>query len=429
MLLIGVSWTMTSLTDSPVLISLVQTMMSLPFLLFAIPAGVATDRFGHRAVLFASQFWLLAVLTLMGVIALADGLHFTPTSLLVMTFLVGIGVVAQQTAWKPFIQGLVPQDFLVEAISFNGLSSDVGRGVGPVLAGYLMHAFGPAVVLFTSAASQLAMIATLRNAPGRRDSGQARPARRSLREAWATIRRSPRLYGPMLRCALVVAPAGAVMGLLPLVAKEDIQTGPIGYGGLLAALGIGAAAGGGLMPVLRRRFSVGSLSTVALALFTLAVIGVSQWNSMALDAGFLLLLGATWSLLGIAHQFAIQIAAPEDMRGLTNSFYSLVNQGALAGGSLLFGVLAHYTGVSRSILFAGLVAMSGLLLVRLALRKSRRIRSGDGQAGVARPTVIVGRHPATGHGRHIPRRPRKAHLSIPREGLPPGPVPEMIKRV
>ncbi|MFM9033630.1 MAG: MFS transporter, partial [Mycobacterium sp.] len=364
MLLLGVSWTMTSLTDSPVLISLVQTMMSLPFLLFAIPAGVATDRFGHRVVLLASQFWLLAVLTVMGVIALTDGLRFTPTSLLAMTFLVGIGVVAQQTAWKPFIQGLVPQDFLVEVISFNGLSSDVGRGVGPVLAGYLMHAFGPAVVLFTSVVSQMGMIATLRNAPGRRDSGEAGPARRSLRQAWALIRGSPRLYGPMLRCALLVAPCGAVMGLLPLVAKEDIQTGPIGYGGLLAALSIGGAAGGALMPVLRRRVALSSLTTVALAAFALAVIGVSQWNSMTLDAGFLLLLGVTWSLLSIAHQFAIQFAAPEDMSGLTNSIYSLVNQGALAGGSLLFGVLAHYTGVSRSILIAGMVAMSGLLLVR-----------------------------------------------------------------
>ncbi len=362
MLLLGVSWTMTSLTDSTVLISLVQTMMSLPFLLFAIPAGVAADRFGHRAVLVVSQCWSLAVLTMMGVIALADGLHFTPMLLLVMTFLVGAGVVFQQIAWKPFMQGLVSKESLVEAISFNSLSSDFGRAVGPVLAGYLMHVFGPAVVLFSSAASQLGMIATLRTAPNRHHAPGA--VRRSLREAGRLIRRSPRLYGPMLRCALLMAPCGAVMGLLPLEAKENIQTGPIGYGGLLAALGIGTAAGGALMPVLRRRVALGSLTTVALVLFALAVIGVSQWNSMALDAGFLLILGVTWSLLSIAHQFAIQFAAPEDMRGLMNSFYALVLQGSLAGGSLLFGLLAHYTGVSRSILIAGLLAMSGLLLVR-----------------------------------------------------------------
>ena len=364
MLLLGVAWTMTSLTDSPVLVSLVQTMMSLPFLFFAIPAGVAADSFGHRAVLFASQFWLLAVLTLMGVIALTGGLEFTPALLLAMTFLVGVGVVVQQTAWKPFIQDLVPKESLVEAISFNSLSTDFGRAIGPVLAGYLMGLFGPAVVLFTSAASQLGMIATLRTVPGRRDPGAARPGRRSLGEASRLVRRSPRLYGPMLRCALLMAPCGAVMGLLPLEAKENIQTGPIGYGGLLAALGLGTAAGGALMPALRRRVSLGMLTTVALTLFALAVIGVSRWDSMVLDAGFLLVLGLTWSLLSIAHQFAIQFAAPEDMRGLVSSFYALVLQGSLAGGSLIFGVLAHYTGVSRSILIAGLLAMSGLLLVR-----------------------------------------------------------------
>ena len=129
-------------------------------------------------------------------------------------------------------------------------------------------------------------------------------------------------------------------------------------------MGLGTAAGGALMPVLRRRVSLGMLTTVALTLFALAVIGVSRWDSMVLDAGFLLVLGLTWSLLSIAHQFAIQFAAPEDMRGLVSSFYALVLQGSLAGGSLIFGVLAHYTGVSRSILIAGLLAMSGLLLVR-----------------------------------------------------------------
>jgi hypothetical protein len=44
MLMLGVSWTMTSLTDSPVLVSMVQTVMSLPFVFFSIPVGIATDR-------------------------------------------------------------------------------------------------------------------------------------------------------------------------------------------------------------------------------------------------------------------------------------------------------------------------------------------------------------------------------------------------
>lgn len=364
MLLLGISWTMTSLTDSPMLISLVQTVMSVPFLVFAVPFGIAADRVGHRTVLFASQVWLLAVLSVMGVIALADGLEFTPTLLLSMTFLVGIGVVAQQTAWKPFMQDFVPKKSLVEAIAFNSLSTDVGRAVGPALGGFLMGVFGPAVVLFTGAVSQLAMIVTLRSAPGRRASGEAGAGNRSLREAWRLVRQSSALHGPMIRSALLMIPVGALLGLLPLEAKENIQTGPIGYGGLLVALGMGTATGGAVMPVLRRRIGLGTVTTVALAVFALALIGVSQWDSMVLDAVFLFILGLAWSLLSIAQLFAVQLAAPEHLRGLMNSCYALVLQGSLAAGSLAFGVLADHSGVSRSILAAGMLAMSGLLLVR-----------------------------------------------------------------
>jgi MFS family permease len=61
MLNLGVAWTMTSLTDSPLLVSMVQTASSLPFILFAIPLGVATDSVGHRRMMIASQVWMLGV--------------------------------------------------------------------------------------------------------------------------------------------------------------------------------------------------------------------------------------------------------------------------------------------------------------------------------------------------------------------------------
>lgn len=365
MLTLGVSWTMTTLTDSPVLVSMVQTAMSLPFVVIGIPVGIATDSLGHRTMLLASQIWMLAVIALMGFVALYGGWDFTPLLLLTMTFGVGVGVVVQQAAWKPFLQDMVGKDRLIAAISFNSLSSDLGRAVGPVAGGYLMGFFGTAVVLFTSAVSQLVMIVTLKTVPRRSAalSDATVAPTRSFCEGLAHLRRSPSLYGPMIRCAVLMAPCGGVLGLLPLEAKENIQTGPIGYGGLLAALGIGTAAGGALMPILRRRFRFGVLSTTALVVFALAVVGVSRWDSMALDAGFLLFLGLSWSMLSIAHQFAVQVAAPEHLRGLMNSFYALVLQGSMAAGSVLFGVLAQRTGVSASILAAGLIATSGLLLV------------------------------------------------------------------
>lgn len=370
MLMLGASWTMTSLTDDPVLVSMVQTVMSLPFVIFGIPVGVASDSRGHRTILLASQVWMLAVTGLMGVIALTGGWDFTPALLLSTMFLVGIGVVVQQAAWKPFLHDLVPEDKLVGAISLNSLSNKISQTLGPILGGYLMGLAGTAVVLFTRAVSHLVMIITVlretKRSPPRVTAdipGADKPAGHSLRDGWTVLRRSAALHGPMIRCALLMVPCSGVLALLPLEAKENIQTGAIGYGGLLAALGVGTTAGVSLMPLVQSRIRLNPVSGLALGVFALSTLGISQWDSMLLDAAFLFCFGFSWSVLSVNHQFAVQVSAPAEMRGLMTSFYALVLQGSMALGSLGFGVLAQSVGVSRSILIAGVVAMTGLLVV------------------------------------------------------------------
>jgi MFS family permease len=366
MLNLGVAWTMTSLTDSPFLVSMVQTVSSLPFILFAVPLGIATDSVGHRRMVVVSQVWMLGVTGLLAVIALAGGWNLTPRLLLFAMFLLGVGVVVQQSSWKPFLYELVPKDKVVAALSFNSLSSDIGRATGPVIGGYLMGYFGTAVVLFTSAVSHLFMIAVLKITRSARITGDSADADspRALGRAWEVLRRSRNLYGPIIRTAMVMVTCGAVLGLLPLEAKENIQTGPIGYGGLLAALGIGSAAGAALTPVLRQHVRVPVLSAAAAVVLGLAVIGISQWDSMLLDASFLLLYGCAWSVVSITHLSSVQIASPENMRGLIAAVYVLAVQGAMAAGSFGFGLAAQRIGVSRSILASGIFALSSLLFVR-----------------------------------------------------------------
>lgn len=365
MLMLGASWTMTALTDSPVLVSMVQTVMSLPFVIFGVPVGVVSDSVGHRTLLLVSQVWMLVVTGLMGVIALTGGWDFTPALLLSTMFLVGVGVVVQQAAWKPFLHDMVPQDMLVGAISLNSLSNKISQTLGPIVGGYLMGLAGTAVVLFTRAVSHVVMIvAVLRESErGTAHVKTTEAARHSPRDGWNLLRRSASLHGPMVRCALLMLPCAGVLALLPLEAKENIQTGAIGYGGLLAALGFGMTAGVSLMPLVQSRIRLNPVSGLALGVFALSTLGVSQWDSMLLDAVFLFFFGFTWSVLSVSHQFAVQVSAPAQMRGLMTSFYALVLQGSMALGSLGFGLLAQHVGVSRSILIAGVVAMSGLLLV------------------------------------------------------------------
>lgn len=362
MLMLGAAWVMTAMTDSPLLVSMVQTSMSLPFLLFSIPIGLATDRMGYRRMLLLAQAWMLLATALLAFVALPDWWELTPLLLLPMLALIGVGVVAQQAAWKPLLQDLVAPEQLVAAISLNSLGSRIAQAVGPALGGYLMGVAGTAVVLFTRVLSHLVMIVALLRITETPTATRRVPG--SFRDGWHTVAGSPRLYGPMIRCLLLMAPCGGVLALLPLEAKENIQTGVIGYGGLLTALGIGAAAGMSAVPALQHRVRFNVLSVPGLIVFALAAVGISQWDSMFLDAAFLLFLGFSWSVLSVGHQFAVQSASPPDRRGLTIALYTMVLQGSVALGSFGFGLLAEHTGVSRAILIAGLISVSGLVLVR-----------------------------------------------------------------
>jgi len=366
MLLLGAGWVISTMTSNPLVVSLVQTVTSLPFLILGIPAGIMSDLYGHRRILLGAHTWML--LGVAGLVGLHFRGHLAPAWLLAWLAFIGIGMVFQQAAWKPFLHDLLPPDQLVSAISLNTLSNKLAQVVGPLLGGVLMGTKGAMLVFGTRALSHVVMMAVVRRVPKpveRGNAGTFGEAMTRFGEGWRILRVSRPLYGPMIRYALFMLPCTGMVALLPLEAKLNIQTEVIGYGQLLTALAVGTVSAVSVMPWLQQRISVKALTSLALAAFSLAVVGISQWDSMLLDASFLLIAGFCSGILSVTHQWAVQTAAPADQRGLMTSFYTLVLQGSLALGSFGFGLIATQVGVSQTILICGLVAASGLLLVRV----------------------------------------------------------------
>ena len=366
MLLLGAGWVISTMTSNPLLVSMVQTVTSLPFLILGIPAGIMADLYGPRRILLGAHTWML--LGVAGLVALHFRGHLGPTWLLVWLAFIGMGMVFQQAAWKPFLHDLLPPDQLVSAVSLNTLSNKLAQVAGPLLGGVLVGTKGAILVFATRALSHLVMIAVVRRVPKPVEpasSGTFGEAAHSFVDGWRSLRESRPLYGPMIRYALFMLPCTGMVALLPLEAEENIQTEVIGYGQLLTALALGTVSAVSLMPWLQGRATMETLSSVALAAFSLAVLGISQWDSMLLDASFLLVAGFCSGILSVTHQWAVQTAAPADQRSLMTSFYALVLQGSLAAGSFGFGLVATQVGVSTTILICGLLAAAGLLLVRV----------------------------------------------------------------
>ena len=367
MLMLASGWAMVSMTTSPLMVASVQMALSIPAFLLGIPFGTMMDRFGQRRLLLIAQFGMLIPECALAVIAW-QGL-LTPGLLLAALVVIGVGLVINAAAWKPLLCAMYPREQMVAAISLNSLGTKIGKVVGPAVGGYLTGLAGIALILILRVLAHIMVIRAVWRVPSHFLSGSEEPgstagAGASIGEGWRFLRRSPEIYGPMIRCAAMMAPFSGMLALLPLDAKENIQTDALGYGGLLAALGFGTVASMSLMPRLRRHFQMNSMATVALALFSVALLGVSRWDSMFLDAFFLLVLGFAWSIVSVSHQVSVQTATPDRMRGLMTAFYEVTEQGSVVAGSFIFAFIAEHTVVSTSIMVAGFVAMGGLLLVR-----------------------------------------------------------------
>src|SRR5579859_3746283 len=98
---VGAAWLMTSLTSSPLMVALMQTATSLPVFLVGLPAGTLADVIDRRKLLLVTQVWMLLAALVLGVLTWL-GL-VSAWTLLVLTFLLGLGAALGSPAWQAII--------------------------------------------------------------------------------------------------------------------------------------------------------------------------------------------------------------------------------------------------------------------------------------------------------------------------------------
>src|SRR5579883_621555 len=344
------AWLMTSLSPSPLMVALMQTAMSLPFFLLALPAGALADIVDRRRVLLGTQGWMLSAAAALGVLALAG--RTTPWSLLGLTFALGLGAAMNAPAWQAITPELVPREDLAPAVALNGVAVNVARAVGPALGGLLVAAIGPGGVFLLNAASFVGVIAVLaawrRPAP---DGGL--PAERVLGAILAGVRyvrHAAPVRTVLVRTAAFVLSASGVWALLPLVARGRLGLGAVGYGLLLGWLGV-------------ERLLVGATLLFAGASATLGVGRAVPAAALALIAA-----GLAWMSTMSTLLVAAQRAVPGWVRARALAVTFLVIQGGMAVGSLLWGALASHAGIP-----AALVGAAAGLVLGLAAAPGHRV--------------------------------------------------------
>ncbi|MGB3881484.1 MAG: MFS transporter [Diaphorobacter nitroreducens] len=362
---VATAWLMTTLTDSPALVALVQTASTLPVFLLGLPSGALADILDRRRYFMVTQFWVAAVAVVLCVAILWGGLN--PYLLLALTFANGIGLAMRWPVFAAIVPELVNRQQLPAALALNGVAMNASRIIGPLVAGAIIASAGSAWVFVLNAVLSLVAGFTImrwRRQPMPNPLGRERLTS-AMRVGLQFVRESPPMRAVLWRISIFFLHATALLALLPLVAR-DLQGGGAGtFTLLLASMGAGAVSAAMFLPRLRQMMSLDQLvarGTLLQALAT-AVVAIAPNVYVAVPA--MLVGGAAWITTANSLTVAAQLALPNWVRARGMSIYQMSIMGATAVGAALWGQVAALSSVHMSL---ALAALTGVLVMALVQR-------------------------------------------------------------
>lgn len=342
------------LTKDPLSLAIVGFVQFLPFFLCVLPAGQVADRFDRRMVLICAY-------AVEGTCAAAL-LWFTLSDMkAIWPVFVAMGIFgAGRAFWMPTGQAitpnLVPREVFPSAVAVNSTLFQTGVVVGPALSGVLLlwgaHvAYGTVVGLLTLVVSLMITIKPVR-------ASVTATAFRfgDLLEGLRFVFRRRTVLGAISLDLFAVLFGGAT-AMMPIFASEVLHVGPVGYGMLRAAPGVGAAVMAAVLafsPITRH---VGRWMFSGVAVFGVATIvfGLSTvfWVSLAA----LVALGAGDMVSVFVRHLLVQLETPDSIRGRVSAVSSMFIGASNELGEAESGVAAAWLGLVPSVVLGGLATL------------------------------------------------------------------------
>ncbi len=338
-----------SLTDSTVLISAIGAMVMLPWLLFAIPIGVLVDRVDRRYILAGANATRSAVV---GVLALliATG-HVTIYWLLVASFVIGVCEVAADTTAQSLIPQILEEKNFEKGNSRLQISETVIQGfVGAPLSGFI-YAIAIALPFFINSlglavASLLALSIPIKYLQDVRTDDVGKEKKKFVADMKFGIKY---LFNEKVLRRLVVTTAAIGMcysmgtATMVLFIIEELELPKQLFGVILTIQGIGAISGAFAAPRLSEKFGRSNVMTFGIVSSSLVLLlqgfspNIYIFVALATFGGFAI---SQWNILLMA---TYQTVIPNELYGRIHGTRRTLVWGMMPIGSLIGGVLAHYS--------------------------------------------------------------------------------------
>lgn len=337
LIVLALPWLAALMTRDAVAIAAVAAAGRLPWLLFALPAGVIIDRSDQRKLIARADLLRAAIVFAIFLLAVSDPIADAIWLVAGLAFLLGSAEVLRDNAAQTILPAIVAEEDL-EAANGQLWSTEqlTGQFIGPPLAGVLIASgiglpFGIDVAMLVLAACLVWLINLPAQVRVQKSFGKA------LLEGIAFMRADRVL----LRLAIVLGVANflatATFTVQVLFAQDVLSLSAFAYGTVLSVAALGAITGSLLAPRLTKAIGLHPCLLLSIAGWAVGyfVIGVSSSGILMAFALFGVMASAMlWNVITVSWR---QRRIPTELLGRVNSIYRFFGWGSMPLGALAGG--------------------------------------------------------------------------------------------
>jgi MFS family permease len=369
--MVAVAWQVIALGGGPAQLSVVATASSLGLVLCVLFGGVAADRVPQRALLRAVELTRVLATGTAGALALTGSLQLW--HLAVIAFVLGSAEAFFYPAYSALLPAMLPADELLAANGVEGTLRPIAAwALGPALGGVVVGAFAPGVAFGLTAVIYLLALGALllmRPVPGV-ERTERTSLLRDLGEGFGYLFRTGWLFATLAFATLyVLVIIGPIEVLLPFVVREQAGGGAGEYATVLAAFGVGGAAGSLLVSSWRlpRRYLTWMLLLWGAGAAPLVLIGLTRQIWVMAAATFVV--GATGAVAMVIWGTLLQRRVPPRLLGRVSSLDFFVSLALMPISMAVAGPVGEWLGLGLTFVLAGsvpvLLAVAAILAWQL----------------------------------------------------------------
>ncbi len=364
---ITISWLILEMTKSPLIMGFVTFINALPLFFLTPLAGVITDKYNKKKLLFTVQI-LLSIQALLITAAAVTG-YLNLTSIIILGLLlnsiIAIDTPIRQSSFTSLVDD---KKDLSNAIAINSACFNAARLIGPAIAGILLALYGTKICLFMCfllVLPAIILISMLKPNINNIANTEKQSIIKSLKEGLVYVKNDKTISLILIFLIFICFFGMTYPVLMPIYTKNTFNANAGLLGFLMAATGFGALFSSF---VLASKTSLSGLKNTMLAGIILfgcgfLFLGLSKIPVLSIIFAFFLGAGMTASITGT--NTILQQLADDNKRGRLMSLYTICYLGSASISNLLAGTVSEFLGVEKTFILLGLlIVLTGIILYK-----------------------------------------------------------------